>query len=71
MHFEPSALAAAEGGEAAAYWQRDLANSGLHEAAHALRYTHTEPVPSPWGPQYAEEPFKYLSPGENSCIDWS
>lgn len=66
MHFEPSALDAANGGDRTAI--RNLLNSALHEAAHALGYDHTDPV---WAGNYdlfAEPPFDLLSPGANSCI---
>lgn len=66
MHFEPSALDAANRGDAAAI--RSLFNTALHEAAHSLGFDHTEPVMSGDYDLYAEQPFNLLSPGTNSCI---
>jgi hypothetical protein len=66
MHFEPSALNAANAGDPLAV--RNLLNSALHEAAHSLGYGHTEPVWSGDYDLYTEAPFDLLSPGTNSCI---
>ena len=66
MHFEPSALDAANAGDATAI--RNILNSALHEAAHALGFVHTDPVWSGSHDLYAEAPFNLLSPGTNSCI---
>ncbi|HMS01462.1 MAG TPA: hypothetical protein PKE51_00735, partial [Gemmatimonadaceae bacterium] len=64
MHFDPRHLDAAHSGSPAAL--RDLLNSMLHEAAHALGKEHSDPVAG----LYAEPYFKWLSPGVNSCIAW-
>ncbi len=69
IHFDPTYLDNAASGDP--FWERDLANDALHEAAHALGYDHADSTPSPWGPIYAESPFNLLSPGSNSCFDWS
>jgi hypothetical protein len=66
MHFEPSALDAANAGDAA--MRRSLVNTALHEAAHSLQFTHTDPVMSGSYDLYAEAPFNLLSPGANSCL---
>jgi len=66
MHFEPSALDAANAGDRAAI--RNIVNTALHEAAHSLRYDHTDPVWMGSYDLYAESPFDLLSPGINSCI---
>jgi hypothetical protein len=62
IHFDPEGLDAAASGDAVAL--REMMNTALHEAAHAMGYDHTDPV----GPYYAEHPFTLLSPGTNSCI---
>jgi hypothetical protein len=69
IHFDPGYLDKAASGDA--YWERDLANDALHEAAHALGYNHGDSTNSPWGPIYAEWPFNLLSPGSNSCLNWN
>jgi hypothetical protein len=69
IHFDPSYLALASSGDA--YWERDLANDALHEAAHALGFDHGDSTNSPWGPIYGESPFNLLSPGSNSCLNWN
>jgi hypothetical protein len=69
IHFDPQYLDNAEGGDP--YWERDLANDALHEAAHAMGYDHGDSMNSPWGPIYADEPFDLLSPGDNSCLNWN
>lgn len=66
IHFETAAMAAANGGDPVAV--RNLINSALHEAAHALNYNHTTPVWMGSYDLYAEQPFNLLSPGDNSCI---
>lgn len=66
IHFEPDAMAAANAGDPTAV--RNILNSALHEAAHALNYTHTDPVWMGSYDLYAEPPFNLLSPGANSCI---
>jgi hypothetical protein len=66
MHFEPSALDAANGGDAAAI--RSLLNTALHESAHALGYDHSDPLWAGDYDLYAEAPFDLLSPGTNSCL---
>lgn len=66
MHFEPSALDKANAGDPVAI--RNIMNSALHEAAHALGFVHTDPV---WAGDYdlfVEAPFNLLSPGANSCL---
>jgi hypothetical protein len=68
IHFDPAYLDRAAGG--APFWERDLANDALHEAAHALGYDHGDSVPSPWGPIYSDPAFNLLSPGTNSCLNW-
>jgi hypothetical protein len=62
IHIDPSFLDAAQEGGAAAL--REIANTSLHEAAHDLEYEHTSAVRG----FYMEAPFKYLSPGTNSCL---
>jgi hypothetical protein len=42
MHFEPSALDAANAGDATAI--RNIVNTALHEAAHSLGFDHTDPI---------------------------
>ena len=69
IHFDPSYLDLAAGGDM--YWERDLANDALHEAAHALGFDHGDSTNSPWGPIYGESPFNLLSPGGNSCLNWN
>lgn len=64
MHFDPEGLDAAATGDATAV--REMMNTALHEAAHALGFEHTDPV----GPFYQEHPYTLLSPGANSCIKW-
>jgi hypothetical protein len=66
MHFEPSALDAANAGDATAI--RNIVNTALHEAAHSLGFGHTDPVWMGSYDLYAEAPFDLLSPGTNSCI---
>jgi hypothetical protein len=66
IHFEPSALEAANGGDAVAV--RSIFNTALHESAHSLGYTHTSPIWSGSYDLYMEAPFDLLSPGANSCI---
>jgi hypothetical protein len=66
MHFEPSALDAANAGDATAI--RNIVNTALHEAAHSLGFDHTEPLWMGSYDLYAEAPFNLLSPGTNSCI---
>lgn len=66
MHFEPAALDAANTRDPAA--MRSLVNTALHESAHALGYTHTDPVWAGTYDLYAEAPFNLLSPGTNSCM---
>lgn len=66
IHFEPDALAAANGGDAAAV--RNILNSALHEAAHSLNLNHTSPLWMGSYDLYSESPFDLLSPGANSCI---
>jgi hypothetical protein len=69
IHFDPKWLdAAAAGDESAA---QHLANTALHEAAHALGYEHSDPVNTPWGPAYTEEPYTHLVPGANSCVKFN
>jgi hypothetical protein len=66
MHFEPNLLdSAAIGNEKAL---RELANTALHETAHAMGYEHTDPVNSPWGPLYTEDYFNKLDAGGDSCM---
>jgi hypothetical protein len=71
MHFDPSELDAATAGDPNAL--RDLANTALHEAAHALGYDHPNGFVNfpPYGPQYTDSPFNLLSPGANSCLNWN
>ncbi|HEU0013961.1 MAG TPA: hypothetical protein VFQ45_09775 [Longimicrobium sp.] len=66
MHFEPSTLDAANRGDATAI--RNVFNTALHEAAHALEFDHTPPIMMGSYDLYAEYPFNLLSPGSNSCI---
>ena len=68
IHFDPTFLDRAASGDA--FWERDLANDALHEAAHALGFNHGEPFNTPVGPVYADYPFNLLSPGDNSCLLW-
>lgn len=68
LHFEPSALDNANGGDLAAV--RSVYITALHESAHSLGYTHTDPL---WAGDYdlfAETPFNLLSKGTNTCIKW-
>jgi hypothetical protein len=70
IHFDPVYLDRAATGDAKTL--QEMMNTALHEAAHALGYDHTEPVPTLWGvPAYAEDYYSQLSPGSNSCITWS
>ena len=64
LHFDPTWLDAAVAGDAVA--RQEIANTALHESAHALGYDHSEPV----GAYYAEAPFNLLSPGTNTCLRW-
>jgi hypothetical protein len=64
IHFDPTFLDDAVSGTQDAL--RELANTALHEGAHALGKDHSDPV----GAYYVEEPFSYLSPGTNSCLSW-
>jgi len=66
MHFEPSALDAANRGDAAAI--RNIFNTALHEAAHALKFEHSAAIWVDGHDLYAETPFNLLSLGINSCI---
>lgn len=68
IHFDPEYLTRAAAGDP--YWERDLANSALHETAHALGHQHGDLMPSPWGPVYPDPYFNLLSPGTNSCLQW-
>jgi hypothetical protein len=47
---------------------RNIVNTALHEAAHALGYHHSDPVWMGSYDLYVEPPFDLLSPGTNSCI---
>lgn len=66
MHFEPSALDAANAADPAAI--RNIVNTALHEAAHSLGFDHTDPMWMGSYDLYAEAPLNLLSPGTNSCI---
>lgn len=65
IHFDPSHMDNANIDDPGD--MRDILNSALHEAAHALGFDHTEAVAG----MYAERPFNRLHPGSNSCIDYS
>lgn len=64
MHFDPMWLDSAATGQSK--FIQDLANSALHEMAHALGFDHSEPIAG----FYSEEYFNRLSPGTNSCLSW-
>lgn len=66
MHFEPDLLDQAAAGDAKAL--REIANTALHEAAHALGFEHGDSVPSPWGPLYTEDYYNKLDAGDDSCM---
>jgi hypothetical protein len=66
IHFEPSAMDAANRGDPDAI--RNVVNTALHEAAHSLGLRHSDPVWMGSYDLYAEAPFNLLSPGSNSCI---
>lgn len=66
MHFDPSGLNAANGGDPSAI--RNLVNTALHEGAHFLGYDHSPPIWAGSYDLYAEAPFSLLSPGDNSCL---
>lgn len=66
MHFEQDLLDAAASGDPKAL--REIANTALHEAAHALGFEHTDSVASPWGPLYTEDYFNKLDAGDDSCM---
>lgn len=65
MHYDPMWLDSASTGDPK--YIRSLANSSLHEAAHALGYNHSPAVAG----LYAEEPFNRLSMGDRSCLSGS
>lgn len=69
MHIDPRYLdLAARGGEAAL---RELLDTLLHEAAHALDLDHPNGyVSSPWGPVFSDPYFNLLTVGANSCLNW-
>jgi hypothetical protein len=66
IHFEPSALDAANRGDPSAI--RNVFNTALHEAAHSLGFTHTDALWMGSYDLYMEAPFSLLSPGVNSCL---
>lgn len=66
MHFEPGAMDAANAGDPDAI--RNIVNTALHEAAHALGFDHTDPVWIGTYDLYTEAPFNLLSPGTDTCI---
>ncbi len=69
MHVDPKYLDRAALGGAAA--MRELLDTLLHEAAHALNKDHPNGyVSSPWGPVFSDPYFDLLSPGARSCIAW-
>ncbi len=76
MHIDPQFLDGAATGDD--YTRREVANTLLHEAAHALGLEHPSGylmMPDPSHPQnaiylYSDSPYDLLSPGSNSCIKW-
>ena len=63
IHFDPWALDAAVNSPAD---QRELANTALHEAAHALGYGH--PNEADTNGIYTDFPFNLLPPGPGPCL---
>lgn len=68
IHFDPDYLDDPSRRTAAGL--KDLLNTALHEAAHALGKNHGPGVESPWGMRYSDPYFHRLSPGANSCITY-
>ena len=68
IHFDPLTLDGANAGDQDAI--REIAITGLHEAAHAMGFLH--PTPPTFDAQgrdyYVDHPFNRLNPGPNSCV---
>ena len=74
IHVDPTWLDALSADNSAV--QREVANTLLHEAAHAMGYDNTNgyfPMTTSTFSTtvYGDAPFSYLSPGTNSCLNWT